>query len=163
MQWTPGQQVPDFSGLSDDGQSIHLRDLADSWVVLYFYPKASSPGCSIEAKQFEDLLPAFGALGAKVLGVSTDTEAAQAHFRQRCALSFPLLPDSDRSIARSFGVLRGLGGWLGMAARQTFLIAPGNRLARHWPLVNPNRHAQEVLQALKEQLDRQPDGPERVR
>ena len=113
--------------------------------MLYFYPRAGTPGCSVEAQRFEEALPEFGRLGAEVIGVSTDTEAQQARFRDRCGLSFPLLPDGDRAVAEAYGVLGGVGKLLGMTARQTFLIDPAGRLAFHWKRVNPLGHAAEVL------------------
>ena len=145
-----GQPAPSFRSRSDDGHMVDLAALRGHWVVLYFYPKASSPGCSLEARQFEQAVPELSRLGAVVVGVSTDTEARQASFRDRCELSFALLPDSDRSICRAYGVLDGLGGWLGLAARQTFLIDPAGTVARQWRKVNPARHAAEVLAALRD-------------
>lgn len=119
-------------------------------MVLYFYPKASTPGCSIEAQRFEQALPEFERAGAVVVGVSTDTEASQAKFRDQCRLSFPLLPDGDKAISRAYGVLGGLTGLLGVAARQTFLIDPRGTLVHHWKTVNPASHAAEVLRVLHE-------------
>lgn len=145
-----GQPAPPFHALSDDGQSIDLLALRGRWVVLYFYPKASTPGCSIEAQRFEQALPEFGRAGAVVVGVSTDTEASQAKFRDQCNLSFPLLPDGEKTISRAYGVLVGLTGLLGVAARQTFLIDPQGTLAYHWKAVNPANHAAEVLRVLHE-------------
>lgn len=151
MTLLTGQPAPAFSGRSDNGQEISLEALRGKWVVLYFYPRASTPGCSIEAQQFEVALPEFERLGATVVGVSTDTEARQARFRDQCGLHFPLLPDSDKTIAKAYGVLGGLGGLLGIAARQTFLIDPQGQLAYHWKQVNPMRHAAEVLVELENQ------------
>lgn len=143
-----GQLAPPFRARSDDGRLIDLAELRGRWVVLYFYPRAGTPGCSVEAQRFEEALPEFGRLGAEVIGVSTDTEAQQARFRDRCGLSFPLLPDGDRAVAEAYGVLGGVGKLLGMTARQTFLIDPAGRLAFHWKRVNPLGHAAEVLQTL---------------
>ena len=126
------------------------------WVVLYFYPRAGTPGCSVEAQRFEEALPEFGRLGAEVIGVSTDTEAQQARFRERCGLSFPLLPDGDHTVARAYGVIGGVGGLLGLASRQTFLIDPAGQLAFHWKRVNPLGHAAEVLRVLAEQVGPRP-------
>lgn len=145
-----GQPAPTFSARSDDGQPIDLTSLRGQWVVLYFYPKASTPGCSIEAQRFEQALPEFEQAGAVVVGVSTDTEASQAKFRDQCSLSFPLLPDGDKTISRAYGVLGGLTGLLGVAARQTFLIDPQGTLAHHWKTVHPASHAPEVLRVLHE-------------
>ena len=145
-----GQPAPAFSARSDDGQQLDLGALRGRWVVLYFYPKASTPGCSIEAQRFEQALPEFERAGAVVAGVSTDTEASQAKFRDQCQLSFPLLPDGDKTISRAYGVLGGLTGLLGVAARQTFLIDPQGTLAHHWKTVNPVSHAADVLRVLQE-------------
>lgn len=146
-----GQPAPAFDARSDDGQHIASSALRGRWVVLYFYPKASTPGCSIEAQRFEAALPEFSRLNAAVVGVSTDTEARQAKFRDSCGLSFPLIPDGDRTLARAYGVLGGLTGLLGVSARQTFLIDPRGVLAHHWKSVNPNGHAAEVLRELERQ------------
>ncbi|KEF35251.1 MULTISPECIES: peroxiredoxin [Deinococcus] len=144
------QPAPDFDTRSDDGQPVRLADLRGRWVVLYFYPRAGTPGCSVEAQRFEAALPEFERLGAVVIGVSTDTEARQAKFRESCGLSFPLIPDSDRSLARAYGVMGGVGGLLGVAARQTFLIDPQGRIAHHWRTVNPVSHAADVLRYLRQ-------------
>lgn len=143
-----GQVAPSIHARSDNGTLIDLAALRGRWVVLYFYPRANTPGCTIEAQSFEQALPEFERLGAEVIGVSTDTEARQASFRHQCSLSFPLLPDSNREICRAYGVLGGLTGLLGVAARQTFLINPEGQIAYIWKSVNPTRHAAEVLERL---------------
>jgi len=143
-----GEPAPDFDTRSDDGRPVRLSDLRGRWVVLYFYPRASTPGCSIEAQRFEAALPEFERLNATVIGVSTDTEARQARFRDHCHLTFPMVPDGDRSVAKSYGVMGGLGGLLGLAARQTFLIDPQGQVAWHWNQVNPATHAADVLRWL---------------
>ncbi|WP_425147402.1 peroxiredoxin [Deinococcus sp.] len=149
MRLRIGDPMPDFQTRSDDGQLISPATLRGEWALLYFYPRASSSGCSLEARRFEQALPDFARLGARVIGVSTDTEARQARFREQCQLSFALLPDGDKAICRVFGVLGGLGGLLGMAQRQSFLFDSGGLLAHHWRSVNPDRHAAEVLGALE--------------
>lgn len=118
------QPAPDFSAVSDDGQTIRLSDLRGQWVVLYFYPKANSYGCSIEAQKFEASLPEFERLGARVIGISTDTEGSQAAFREKCHLTFPLLPDPDQTICRAYGVMGGVTSLLGVSGRASFLIDP---------------------------------------
>lgn len=143
-----GQMAPALTARSDDGREILIPDPQGRWTVLYFYPRASTPGCSLEARHFEQALPEFERLGAQVVGVSTDTEASQAKFRDGCGLSFALLPDGDKSICRAYGVLGGLGGMLGLAARQTFLIDPAGKVAHHWKQVSPAGHAAEVLRVL---------------
>lgn len=152
MTPTAGQPAPAIHARSDNGQLIDLEKLRGQWVVLYFYPKAGTPGCSLEAQRFEQALPEFERLNALVVGVSTDTEASQAKFRDQCYLSFPLLPDGEKTIARAYGVLGGLTGLLGIAARQTFLIDPHGVIAHHWKSVNPSNHATEVLRVLRENI-----------
>ncbi len=146
-----GQPVPEFSGTDDTGKIISRNSLLGRWVVLYFYPKDNTPGCSIEANKFEQILPELKALGAEVVGVSTDSSASHANFREKCGLSFALLADTDKSIGKSYGVLGGLMGMIGIAARQSFLIDPQGNLAQHWKMVNPMTHALEVKQALEAQ------------
>jgi thioredoxin-dependent peroxiredoxin len=151
MTLTLGQPAPTFSAVSDNGEHVTLEGLRGFWTVLYFYPKASTPGCSIEAQRFEASLPEFSRLNARVIGVSTDTEAAQAKMREKCSLSFPLLPDSKKEISRAYGVMGGITGLFGVADRQTFLIDPQGKLAFHWKKVNPMNPAREVLDMLEEQ------------
>jgi thioredoxin-dependent peroxiredoxin len=144
-----GQPAPSFNGTDDTGKHISLENLRGKWVVLYFYPKDNTPGCSIEAAKFEQALPEFHALGAEVIGVSTDSSKSHAGFREKCNLSFPLLADTDKAIGKSYGVLGGLMGMLGVSARESFLIAPDGMLAHHWKMVNPMTHALEVLRELE--------------
>lgn len=150
MSVRPGDPAPVFEKRSDDGRTISLSALRGHWVVLFFYPRASSAGCSIEAQRFESALPEFERLGATVIGVSTDTEARQASFRDTCSLSYPLLPDSDREVCRAYGVMGGLSGLLNMAARETVLIDPEGVVAARWRSANPAAHASAALKHLRE-------------
>ena len=145
------EPVPNFSATSDNGQTISLEKLRGEWVILYFYPKDSSLGCSIEAQRFEQSLPEFTKRNAQVIGVSTGSSVSQTKFREKCNLTFPLLPDTDKSIAKAYGVINGFMALLGNADRQTFLIDPNGNLAHHWKFVNPLSHATEVLQILEKQ------------
>jgi thioredoxin-dependent peroxiredoxin len=145
------QTVPNFSATSDNGQTISLEQLRGEWVILYFYPKDSSLGCSIEAQRFEQSLPEFVKRNTQVIGVSTGSSASQTKFREKCNLTFPLLPDTDKSIGKAYGVMGGLLGMVGIPDRQTFLIDPHGKLAHHWKFVNPLSHATEVLQQLEKQ------------
>ena len=145
----PGETAPPLRARSDDGREIDLERLRGRWVVLYFYPKAGAPACTTQARRFEEALPEFERLGAQVIGVSADTEASQAKFRDACGLSFPLLPDGDRTIGKAYGVAGGINGLFGMAERHTFLIGPDGRVARHWRGVNVRQHAREVLETLR--------------
>ena len=145
-----GTPAPAFSARSDDGQQLSLGGLRGQWVTLYFYPRASTPGCSIEAQRFEQALPEFRRMNAQVIGVSTDTEARQARFREKCDLSFPMIPDGEKAIGRAYGVMGGVSGLLNLAQRQTFLIDPAGNLAWHWKVSNPATHAGQVLEKLAE-------------
>ncbi len=144
-----GQPAPDFESRSDDGHMIRLRDLRGRWVVLSFYLRAGSPGCSVQAQGLEAALPEFGRLGAQVIGVSGDTEARQASFRERCGLSYPLLPDGTRRISRAYGVPGGLTAWLGRNARVTFLIDPQGTVAHVHRGADPVTHAAAALSELR--------------
>ena len=144
-----GDPAPAFQARSDDGKLVNLEALAGQWAVLYFFPKTSSPGCSVEARLFQQLLPDFERHNARVIGVSTDTEARQALFRETCQLSFPLLPDGNRTVTRAFGVMGGVTRLLGLARRQTFLLDPQGRVAYRWHSVRPATHAAEVLTTLQ--------------
>jgi thioredoxin-dependent peroxiredoxin len=144
-----GEPAPAFSALDDKGNRVTLEGLRGSWVVLYFYPKDNTPGCSIEAQKFEQALPELTALGARVIGVSTDSSESHEKFRESCGLSFPLLSDNDKAIGKTYGVIGGLTGLLGLADRQTFLVDPQGNLVHHWKRVNPMIHAVEVTQELE--------------
>lgn len=144
-----GQPAPSFSAQSDDGQLIELAGLRGEWVVLYFYPKASSYGCSIEARQFEASLEQFRTLGAQVIGISTDSPGGQAAFREKCGLSFPLLPDPDKAIGRAYGVIGGLTGLIGLAGRASFVIDPQGTLVYERRDLNHTVHVRGALEALR--------------
>ena len=149
MKLPLGQPAPDFRAVSDDGRTIRLQDLRGQWVVLYFYPKASSYGCSVEAQKFETFLPEFEALGAQVIGISTDTEEDQAAFREKCHLSYPLLPDPDKTICREYGVLGGLTGLMGVAGRASFVIDPAGILVHQKHDMNHTVHVGVALAAIQ--------------
>ncbi len=145
-----GQAAPLFEARSDDGRVIRLQDYLGQWVILFFYPRASSAGCSIEAQAFETNLPEFKQLGATVIGISTDTEASQAKFRHSCDLSYPLIPDSDKAISRAYEVMGGLGGLLGLTSRTTYLIAPDGTVYSKFGHLNPKAHIAHALAQLKQ-------------
>lgn len=144
----PGQAAPLFKAKSDDGRPLSLLALRGQWVVLYFFPRALTPACNLEARGFEQSLGEFARRSAQVIGVSSDTEARQALFRETCRLSFALLPDSDRRVCRAYGALGGLGGWLGLSQRCTYLIDPAGLIVQVWAGVKPGQHAAEVLREL---------------
>jgi thioredoxin-dependent peroxiredoxin len=149
MQPKVGELAPDFSTISDNGQHITLSELRGSWVVLYFYVRAGTNGCSTEAGRFEQALPEFTNKNVKVLGISTDTEASQAKMREKCSLSFPMIPDGDKKICKAYGTIGGLMGLLGVASFQTFLIDPQGKIAMHWPKVNPFDPTKAIFEALE--------------
>jgi thioredoxin-dependent peroxiredoxin len=143
-----GAQAPAFR-LQDQNNEWHaLEDYSGRWLVLYFYPKADTPGCTTEACEFRDNIFAYEALGAAIVGVSLDDVASQAEFAEKYSLPFPLLSDAQAEVAGRYGVLTRFGN-MEVASRQTFLIAPDGRIARHYERVDPETHATEVLADLR--------------
>jgi peroxiredoxin Q/BCP len=146
-----GNAVPALNAPTSDGGALALDAYKGQWVVVYFYPKDSTPGCTTEAQQFRDLYPQFRAHGAEVLGVSRDSLKSHANFAAKQDLPFPLVSDSDESWCRAFDVIhekvlygkRHLG-----VVRSTFLIDPSGILVREWRAVKVPGHAQAVLDAL---------------
>jgi peroxiredoxin Q/BCP len=145
-----GDQAPLFAGQTAGG-GVALKDLRGQFVVLYFYPRDNTPGCTIEACQFRDRFEDFKKRGIAVLGASADSGASHGKFAQRFRLPFPLLADEDKSIARAYGAWGEksfLGRkYLGMR-RITFLIGPDGRIRKIWRKVKPLGHAAEVLAAV---------------
>jgi peroxiredoxin Q/BCP len=146
-----GDQAPDFELLTGDGESVHLTDLKGTPVVLYFYPRDDTPGCTVEACSFRDLSPEFEKRGAIVYGVSADSVKSHTKFSQKYGLNFPLLSDPDHAVSEaydSWGPKKFLGReYLGIR-RNSFLIGKDGKIARVWEGVKPAGHAEEVLQAL---------------
>lgn len=147
-----GAAAPDFSLAADDGSEVTLAGLAGSPVVLYFYPKDDTPGCTREACAFRDRRAELAALGAKVLGVSADNVASHGKFRDKYELNFPLLADTDHQVAEAFGAWReknmyGKKSW--GIQRSTFLIDAHGKVAKVWKKVNVDGHDEEVLTALR--------------
>jgi len=134
------------------GRSATLADFAGRWMVLYFYPKDSTPGCTTEGLEFNALLPEFGKLGAEVLGVSRDSVKSHDNFCARQGFQFPLVSDADEALCRAFDVIHEKNMYgrkvLGVV-RSTFLISPDGRIAEEWRGVKVAGHAQAVLDALK--------------
>lgn len=148
-----GQAAPDFAAQTDKGESVSLKDYAGKHVVLYFYPKDDTPGCTIEAQAFRDNIDSFKKEGTVVLGVSLDSVQSHQEFCDKYDLPFTLLSDPDHTVADAYGVygkqeFRG-HEYMGVA-RSTFLIGPDGSLEKVWPNVNPQGHADEVLAALRE-------------
>ena len=144
-----GDVAPEFRLQDQNYQWHELNDYDGQWVVLYFYPKADTPGCTTEACEFRDNIFAYEAMGAAVVGVSLDDVASQKDFADKYHLPFPLLSDANQSVATTYGVLSRFGN-SAVASRQTFLIDPQGRVAKHYARVDPARHSSEVLTDLKE-------------
>jgi len=133
------------------GAQATLGDYAGQWLVLYFYPKDSTPGCTTEGLEFNALLPAFAAEGAAVLGVSRDSVRSHDNFCAKQGFAFPLVSDADEALCRAFDVIRMKNMYgrqvLGIE-RSTFLISPDSRIVQAWRKVKVAGHAEAVLQAL---------------
>jgi thioredoxin-dependent peroxiredoxin len=147
-----GALAPAFSLPRDGGGTVSLKDFAGRKLVLYFYPRADTPGCTIEAIDFSRLKAAFGRARADVLGVSADAVAAQDKFKKKHKLSIALASDETRKMLEAYGVWqeKSLYGrkFFGIV-RATFLIGPDGRVAQVWPKVSVAGHAEEVLTAAK--------------
>src|ERR671938_1475794 len=145
-----GDAAPDFETRDENGQKVKLSDLRGQKVVLYFYPKDDTPGCTKEACSFRDNHSTLEAEGIKVLGASLDTEASHQAFASKYNLPFTLLSDTDHSVADAYGVY-GEQTWgdrkfMGVA-RKTFLIDEAGKIKKGFDKVNVEQHADEVLQA----------------
>jgi thioredoxin-dependent peroxiredoxin len=146
-----GDPAPDFTAATSGGGQLSLSELKGKNVVLYFYPRDDTPGCTKEACAFRDDFAAFKKKGAVVLGVSTDTAKSHAKFVEKYRLPFTLLADVDKQVVAAYGVW-GEKSFMGRkylgTHRVTFLIGPDGRIKQIWPEVKPQEHAQEVLAAL---------------
>jgi peroxiredoxin Q/BCP len=149
----PGKKAPAFSLKDQDGKTQKLSDYAGRPVVLYFYPKDDTPGCTKESCAFRDILPKFKTSKAVVFGASILDEASKAKFADKYDLTFPLLADADHEVAEKYGVWKkkSLYGreFMGIA-RTTYLIGPDGKVAKRWDNVKVDGHAEEVLAAVKE-------------
>ena len=146
-----GDVAPDFSAATNGGGNVSLAGLKGKNVILYFYPKDDTPGCTKEACAFRDEFDAFKKKGAVVLGVSTDPVKAHDKFVEKFKLPFTLLADVDKKIVNDYGVW-GEKTFMGRnylgTHRVTFLIGPDGRIKKIWPQVKPEVHAAEVLAAI---------------
>ncbi len=146
-------KAPDFCLPNQDSEEICLRDFAGSWIVLYFYPKDSTPGCTTEALDFTALKDEFEKSGATILGASPDSVKRHCNFIAKKDLTITLISDEEKELAQKYGVwqLKKLYGreYMGIV-RSTFLIDPDGNIAHKWEKVKVKNHAQEVLEKLKE-------------
>jgi peroxiredoxin Q/BCP len=153
----PNDVVENFTTQDQDGNPVSLSDCAKNHVVLFFYPRADTPGCTIEACSFRDAIDDLKAAGVTVLGISRDTVKAQKKFSEKFSLKYPLLADPDEKICEYFGVIKPksmYGKLVKGVERTTYLIAPadadGKQRVQHiWTKVKPEGHAEEVLAYLK--------------
>lgn len=142
-----GSAAPDFALQDQDGRLHRLADYAGRWLVLYFYPRDDTPGCTVEACRFRDDIGMMDVHTAAVAGVSVDSPASHADFAHKYQLPFPLLSDPDGKTAAAYDSLLNLG-FLRVARRRTFIIGPDGRIAARFDRVRPADHAAEVARTL---------------
>jgi len=145
-----GDSAPEFKVQTDAGEEFDLADHGNEKIVLYFYPRADTPGCTIESCEFRDSVRKFAKRGVTVIGVSPDTTKAQAKFKEKFDLNFTLLADADKDIANQYGVMKEknmYGKKVMGVARTTFVIENG-KIVKIFNNVKPEGHAEEVLNAL---------------
>lgn len=144
-----GDPAPGFTLPDQSGRTRSLADFRNKWLVLYFYPKDDTPGCTTEACNFRDDWQQLTALGAEVVGISVDTSASHKDFAEKYHLPFPLLADAKGDVAQRYGAM---ADWVLMklAKRYTFLIDPQGRIAKAYLSVNTSRHSAEILADLKQ-------------
>ena len=142
-----GQAAPTFTLPNQEGTPVSLDSYKGKWVVLYFYPKDMTSGCTIEAHNFQRDLDKYKALNAVILGVSVDTVDSHKQFCTKDSLSFTLLADPDKKVVQQYGSLGNFGP-MQIANRNTFLINPEGKIVKVWTKVNPNVHSEDVLATL---------------
>jgi len=144
-----GSMAPEFSLTSQEGKPVSLNDYRGKWVVLYFYPKDFTSGCTIEAHNFQRDQAQYQQKNVVVLGVSVDSADSHKQFCTKEGLNFKLLADTDHKVSSAYGSLTNLGV-VKFAARHTFIIDPEGKIVKVFTEVNPNKHSDEVLTALAE-------------
>jgi peroxiredoxin Q/BCP len=141
-----GDTAPELKLKDQHGNLVFLRDFAGRWVVLYFYPKDDTPGCTREACNFRDESERLSPFNVQVLGVSVDSRESHETFARKFKLNFPLLADPTKKITRAYGAL----AFYRLARRMTFIIDPQGKVRKIFNSVNPKAHVEEVAQALTE-------------
>ena len=148
-----GDAIPDFCLPNQDEEEICFRDIKGRWIVLYFYPKDNTPGCTTEACDFTEALPDFTGMKAMILGVSPDSPKKHRNFIEKKELKITLLADEEKELCKSFGMWQ-LKKFMGReymgVVRSTFLISPEGTLAYKWEKVRVKNHVQEVKEKLAE-------------
>ena len=143
-----GASAPNFTLPSQEDKPVSLTDYKGKWVVLYFYPKDQTTGCTIEAHGFQRDMAKYDALNAVVLGVSLDTVEGHKTWCSKDTFSFKLLADPDHKVVDLYGVPVNTHGDMKFASRETFLISPDGKVVKVWEKVNPSAHSEEVLAAI---------------
>jgi peroxiredoxin Q/BCP len=144
----PGQPAPEFALKDQHGTLQRLSDYRGKWLVVFFYPKDDTPGCTKEACKFRDNFQDITALGAQVLGISVDNAESHARFAEKYQLPFSLLSDGDGAVAKAYGALWSMGP-IKVAKRHSFIIDPAGRIAKIYRDVEPERHSGEVINDLR--------------
>jgi peroxiredoxin Q/BCP len=144
-----GQPAPAFKLQDQAGKWHQLSDYKGKWVALYFYPKDDTPGCTTQACSFRDNVFAFNKEGAVILGISVDDVASHKAFAEKHGLPFTLLADADKDVTKRYGLLKTYMGVMEMARRDTFIIDPQGRIAKHYESVKPDGHSAVVLADIK--------------
>ena len=144
-----GSVAPEFSLSAEDGSQVSLKDFRGKWVVLYFYPKDFTTGCTIEAHNFQRDQAEYARRNAVILGVSADSAESHKNFCAKEGLNFKLLADTQHQVSKQYGSLMNFGVTQ-ISARNTFLIDPQGKIARAFASVNPSRHSAEMLAAIDE-------------
>lgn len=144
-----GSLAPEFTLTSQEGTPVSLKDYHGKWVVLYFYPKDFTSGCTVEAHNFQRDQAQYQQKGVTILGVSVDSADSHKQFCTKEGLNFKLLADTDHKVSDAYGSLTNMGV-VKFASRHTFIINPEGKVAKVYTSVNPNKHSEEVLAALGE-------------
>jgi thioredoxin-dependent peroxiredoxin len=140
-----GQMAPDFTLPSQDGSKVSLHDFRGKWVVLYFYPKDGTSGCTLEAHNFQRDISKYQQLNAEIVGVSVDSSDSHKDFCAKQGLHFKLLADTEKKVSEAYDSLMMI---VHFSNRNTFLISPDGKIAKIWKGVSPANHSEEVLAAL---------------
>ena len=143
-----GDKAPEVSLPDQNGVLMRSKDLTTQWLVLFFYPKDDTPGCTTEACSFRDDIYKIRELNAKIVGISTDDIESHEKFAKKYSLPFPLLSDKDALVAKSYGSAVRVGPFK-MAKRHSFIISPAGKIAMIYRRVNPNTHSSEIIDKLK--------------
>ena len=144
-----GSLAPEFTLTSQEGAPVSLKDYRGKWVVLYFYPRDFTSGCTVEAHNFQRDLAQYQQKGVTILGVSVDSADSHKQFCNKEGLNFKLLADTDHKVSDAYGSLTNMGV-VKFAARHTFIISPDGKVAKVYTDVSPSKHSEEVLAALTE-------------